>query len=322
MLIATLVLSPLLAAPCAPCHPTQTTAFAKSGMTLALQRASQSPILQLPLAAKLGRYSYQIANGIYTVSDGSQTLRIPLAWAFGQGTTGQTYLYQRESRWYESRVSYYAALKGLDITIGAQSITPRNLEEAAGRLTSLAETVQCFDCHATGVRRATTADLSNITAGVQCERCHGSSESHLRSMAPMKRLSAFSTEQLSDFCGECHRTWSQIASEGPRGIQNIRFQPYRLANSKCYDAEDRRIRCTACHDPHRPLETSTGAYDAKCLACHSRSAKNTAASAHLCKVSENQCSTCHMPSLELPGAHKKFTDHRIRIAKANEPYPD
>jgi hypothetical protein len=29
-----------------------------------------------------------------------------------------------------------------------------------------------------------------------------------------------------------------------------------------------------------------------------------------------------MPKYELPGAHFKFTDHRIRIVKAGEPYPD
>ena len=33
------------------------------------------------------------------------------------------------------------------------------------------------------------------------------------------------------------------------GVANVRFQPYRLISSKCYDAEDSRIRCTACHDP-------------------------------------------------------------------------
>jgi hypothetical protein len=29
-----------------------------------------------------------------------------------------------------------------------------------------------------------------------------------------------------------------------------------------------------------------------------------------------------MPKTELPGAHKKFTDHEIRIVRANERYPD
>jgi len=29
-----------------------------------------------------------------------------------------------------------------------------------------------------------------------------------------------------------------------------------------------------------------------------------------------------MPPVDLPGAHKKFTDHRIRIVRAGETYPD
>jgi hypothetical protein len=28
-----------------------------------------------------------------------------------------------------------------------------------------------------------------------------------------------------------------------------------------------------------------------------------------------------MPKLELPGAHHKFSDHRIRIVRPNEKYP-
>ena len=134
--------------------------------------------------------------------------------------------------------------------------------------------------------------------------------------APMRNLGALTTEEMSEFCGQCHRTWSQIASNGPRGIQNVRFQPYRLANSKCYDAADRRIRCTACHDPHRAVETAAAAYDAKCGACH-------CCAARICRVGNvKECVRCHMPRLELPGAHQKFTDHRIRIVQANEAYPD
>jgi hypothetical protein len=31
--------------------------------------------------------------------------------------------------------------------------------------------------------------------------------------------------------------------------------------------------------------------------------------------------SCHMPTVELPGAHFKFTDHRIRIVRPGQPYP-
>src|SRR5207302_8770711 len=150
---------------------------------------------------------------------------------------------------------------------------------------------------------------------VGCESCHGAAEKHVKEQVKMPGLAALTAEDMSELCGRCHRTWSQIAMNGPRGVNNVRFQPYRLANSKCYDAADRRIRCTACHDPHRDVETSAAAYDPKCTACHS-------ASTVTCKVAKKECVTCHMPKLELPGAHHKFTDHRVRIVKANEAYPD
>jgi hypothetical protein len=304
-------------ADCAPCHRAQTSAIAKSGMTRALETAKNSAILRThpKLTAHIGAYSYEIKDSILTVTDAKETLRVPLDWAFGQGAAGQTFLFQREGRWYESRVSYFAALQGLDLTLGMQTITPHNLLEAAGRLTGIAEAGRCFDCHATNVVKSPQLTLTSMVEGVQCERCHGPSETHLRNTAPMRKLGALTSEAMSDFCGQCHRTWSQISIDGPRGIQNVRFQPYRLGNSKCYDPTDNRIRCTACHNPHRGVETTAAAYDPKCLACHK-------AGAHVCRVAAKDCVTCHMPRLELPGAHKKFTDHRIRIVKANQPYPD
>jgi Cytochrome c554 and c-prime len=306
---------------CVPCHKHETEAFARSGMARALESAKDSAILQANprLTARIAGYSYDIARigdaSIYTVTDGRNTIRVPIDWAFGQGTAGQTYVFQQEGQWYESRVSYFSALRGLDVTMGAQTAAPGNLDEAAGRRTQPGDMGQCFDCHATNAAGPPHAD--GMIPGLQCERCHGSTEAHLRNNAPMHRLGRLDAEEISDLCGECHRTWSQIAVHGPHGIQNVRFQPYRLAGSKCYNTEDPRIRCTACHDPHRPLETSAAAYDAKCQACHSGKE-----STQLCRVATKNCVTCHMPRVDLPGAHTKFTDHRIRVVQANEHYPD
>jgi hypothetical protein len=286
-------------------------------MTRALARAAASGVLRTPLTARIDGYSYQIADAALTVSDGREKLRVPIEWAFGQGTVGTTFLFRRDGRWYESRVSYFSALHGLDLTMGAQSITPHNVAEAAGRPVPPAELLRCFDCHATNVTRSPAADVSAALEGVQCERCHQAAAAHLAQHTSMRKLGALSAEEMSEFCGQCHRTWSQIAANGPRGIQNIRFQPYRLANSKCYDAANRRIRCTACHDPHRDLETSPAAYDAKCAACHAVSS-----TARTCRVATKDCVTCHMPRLDLPGAHRAFTDHWIRIVKPGEAYPD
>ncbi|MES1262438.1 MAG: multiheme c-type cytochrome [Acidobacteriota bacterium] len=314
-------------AACAPCHREETRGFAASAMTRALERAGDSPILRenSPLTAAFENYSYQIARSgsgaAYTVSDGKNTVGLSLEWAFGQGSAGQTYLYQREGRWYEARVSYYSALKRLDLTMGTREITVHNAEDAAGRPLTPRDTADCFGCHATGAVKGREFDSSGMTPGVQCERCHGASPQHLAGRGAMKKLGQLSTEELSDFCGECHRSWSQIMVNGPRGVLNVRFQPYRLAGSKCYDAEDPRIRCTACHNPHAALEKSPRAYDTKCLACHSPPASGKA-SHRICQVSKTDCVTCHMPKVELPEAHKLFADHRIRIVRTGEAYPD
>lgn len=79
-----------------------------------------------------------------------------------------------------------------------------------------------------------------------------------------------STAGETRFCGFCHRTAVQEKRLGIRGVENVRFQGYRLERSRCYNTEDHRIRCTACHDPHRPVVTRVAYYDAKCLACHAR----------------------------------------------------
>jgi hypothetical protein len=149
-------------------------------------------------------------------------------------------------------------------------------------------------------------------------------EKHLAAVAQgkpeldaMQHLARMSTEQVSSFCGQCHRTRDQIVMAGRFDITDIRFQPYRLTESKCYDADDVRISCLACHDPHREVLANSSDYDSKCHSCHGGGKPNAKA----CPMSSKNCPSCHMPKLELPGAHHKFTDHRIRIARANEPFP-
>ena len=137
-------------------------------------------------------------------------------------------------------------------------------------------------------------------------------------LAQMKDLRAFSTEQTSNFCGQCHRTWEEIAVGGNLGINNIRFQPYRLTNSKCYDTDDKRISCVSCHDPHQEVDRNTAHYDVKCQACHGGGKPE----ARACKVAAANCASCHMQKLEMPGSHHQFTDHQIRIVRVNERYPE
>jgi hypothetical protein len=86
------------------------------------------------------------------------------------------------------------------------------------------------------------------------------------------------------------------------------------------------------------LQQSEAFYDAKCLACHqvkqegkseikqeAQAAKpgtGEARGARACKIGKSDCASCHMPKIDLPGSHFKFTDHRIRIVREGAPFPN
>ena len=261
----------------------------------------------------------------YSVTDGKDTLTLPVAWAFGLGAAGQTYILEKDGTYYESFVSYYKAPDALDLTMGDQKFQPSNLMEAMGRSMGDREKLACFNCHATNAVAGPKLTLDTMQPGIQCERCHGDSANHLAGLRKgdatlfaMKKLSQLSTEETNNFCGQCHRTWEQIAANGPHGILNVRFQPYRLTNSRCYDADDKRIACTACHDPHKEVDRVSVHYDANCQSCHAGGKPG----AKTCKVATKDCSSCHMPKVNLPGSHHQFSDHDIRIVRNQSAYPD
>lgn len=319
---------------CGGCHRAQTEHFGGSAMVQALTRADNSTILakhnRLEFASGAYRYSIVRRDGksFYAVTDGTQTMEAPLQWAFGNNSMGQTYTYEWEGEMYQSRVSFYRETSSLDFTLGALSTVPRTLKEAAGLKMSRDEKEQCFGCHATGVN---VASLDGLTPGVQCGRCHEGTAQHAASLTTkgggaavrMKSLKGMSAEDTANFCGQCHRTWADIASSPGLGVGNVRFQPYRLTNSKCFDVDDPRVACTACHNPHEPLrhaseKVNAAFYDARCVTCHGGGKPE----ARRCTVGTENCASCHMPKVELPGSHHRFTDHQIRIARADGKYPE
>ena len=311
---------------CASCHPKESRTQGLTAMAHALSTAEQADILRShpDLHFQQGPYSYSIkrsgTQSVYSVTDGKEEFSSPIAWAFGLGAAGQTYLLNRNGVWYEGRVSYYRQTGNLDLTVGAQPGVPRNLNEAIGREMSKKGAEECFNCHATGAVAGGNLKVEALTPGIQCERCHQDAPNHVARNIVPKKLSTMSSEETADYCGQCHRTWATIASEGPHNISNVRFQPYRLVNSKCYDAADSRIRCTTCHNPHddAPARVLTS-FDSRCEACHQPGGK---ARAKLCPVAKSDCASCHMPKVELAQAHNKFTDHWIRIARPGGKVPN
>lgn len=313
---------------CGSCHTQQASTQPTTSMGRAMLLPGSNTVLQRHPALKLqkGAFVYTVEthgdSSTYSVTDGQTTISAPIHWAFGSNS--QTWVLERNGRFYESLVSFYPGINGLDTTIGDQDLKPATLEEAFGRTLEPGEYNACFGCHSTHAVSDDTLHLETLHPGVTCEHCHADAEQHREAISHGKlnplppNLKRLTSEQISNFCGQCHRSWETVVRDRLFGQINVRFQPYRLANSRCFNGSDPRISCIACHDPHQEVVQNISSYDAKCLACHSSGAH---ASAKLCPVAKSACASCHMPQVELPGAHRTFTDHYIRVVRAGEPYP-
>src|SRR5437667_5773987 len=337
---------------CAKCHTSQASQLS-TPMARALEPAADCAILRAHprLTFRAGAYSYEITRHgnttTYTVTDGHANLSELILWAFGLGEAGQTYVFKHNGSYYESRVSFSNDTQAPDSPLGASRSVPASLDEAAGRVMHAADEQACFGCHSTGAVSGSRLEVERMAPGVTCESCHGPGAEHVAVVqsgnpgpSHIFNPGKLNTGDLADFCGSCHRSWMQVELMHLKSIQNVRFQPYRLALSKCFDQDDLRISCLACHNPHESSKRKPASYDAKCEACHQLSTGRASAerastgrsasavsrpavlgkdaagaslqtkqvAAPACPVAKRSCVTCHMPKYSLPGAHFNFTD--------------
>ncbi len=328
------------ASPCAGCHSARTLWQPSTQMGRALQLRGDNATLDAHprLTFHLGKFLYTVetrgGKTQYTVTDGSQSISIPVMWTMG--AEAQTWVLERNGTMYESLVSFYPVINGLDITTGDERLQPASLEEALGRPFGEEDAKACFNCHATNAVMDHKLNLVSLKPGLTCEHCHTGTIEHLAkivhgddsSLPP--DLASLSSEDISNFCGQCHRTWETVVRSHWKGATNVRFQPYRLANSRCFDGNDPRIGCIACHNPHEKVKHDSAFYDAKCLACHAAPITASVSEAAVseihpgksCPVGKSACVSCHMPKVPLPNGHLIFTDHQIRVVRPGDPYPN
>jgi hypothetical protein len=327
---------------CEECHELKFESQQQTPMANAAIRAPHSKALleHTPLTFQSGPYSYQLVtqNGksILSVNNGSAIFSSDLLWAFGSGHMGQTFIYQRDGKYYETHLSFFNASNALNITPGHSSAVPASIESAAGRQMDAEETQHCFGCHTTESTLKNRFEPADPIPGVVCEQCHGPGSKHVaaarahtekRGSGLILNPARFERVDSVDFCGACHRTWQDVISThmSSAGTLNVRFAPYRLENSRCWTEGDARLTCAACHDPHKPLVHDTASYDSNCLQCHLASAsekKTTLKPGAACPVAKKDCASCHMPKVSPPTLHSTFTDHWIRVAKDKDPYPE
>jgi Cytochrome c554 and c-prime len=279
---------------CATCHRAEYNKQIASRHAHALRPIAQSPLFTL-------------------LSGEINPTRNSLIWAFGAGAQGITPVGIVGGRYFENRFSYFPGTQRVALTFGhpARASTEN---ERLGFFQDSRTITRCFNCHATNVQPGPTGpDLSHMTPGVTCERCHGPGRDHVAEVrTKLLNPGRLSSQGQVQVCGECHRL-PQPGDSGPEPeIEepvSVRFAPVGLMASRCF-TESRKLGCTTCHDPHTDAPSRNSRFYAeRCLTCHTVA---PTASSSCARTQGGNCLPCHMRQVSLTDT-LKFTDHRIRI---------
>ena len=259
------------------------------------------------------------------VSDGKETLELPVEWAFGAGQQAVTFVSRLEAGWYlEHYFSYYRRLSGLGPTPGHEGYRSNTLALARGVMYRSTDPVtgivKCFECHSTGTPYIeSNQEIHPRELGVRCEACHGRGESHVefasrgeveQARKLIENPGKMSASEINQFCGKCHRAPQDGPLSNVDKAWNVRHQPIYLARSSCFLKSQGRLSCLTCHDMHGELERAESIYNQTCAGCH-QAVKHAAVSG-FAAAQASSCVACHMPKVS-PQRYMEFTNHWIGV---------
>src|SRR5579863_4352459 len=169
---------------CGSCHSDKVFQQQSTSMAKAAWKAAETPILQAnpSISQTAPPFETLIARdrkgSTYTVKRGGDAMTGRILWSMGNNVMGQTFVLSSEGGLFESQLSYFAAIKGLDLTPGHSKATPQNLGQAFGEPQSAEDAQRCFACHTTASSVGGHFDFERAIPGIACEGCHGPGALH------------------------------------------------------------------------------------------------------------------------------------------------
>jgi hypothetical protein len=286
--------------------------------------------------ASTARFSIRNAGGgtWQSMEKAGRSESLPISYVIGSGSHAFGYVFAVGDHLFQSPLSYYTLRRMWDMAPGYEQSTDPDFSRPV--------TPECLFCHSDKPRPVPNTVNTYQSppfegSGIQCDRCHGPAEAHLRRPAPGSIISParLALRQRDSICEQCHLTGEvRIPNPGSaisdflpgQAIEDV-YTVYvarhdsdktikvvshveQLALSACARSSNGKLWCGTCHDPHETPIHPAGYYREKCLSCHGATFEKAHEKAHA--ASAQDCITCHMPQRPAKdGGHTAFTDHRI-----------
>ena len=252
----------------------------------------------------------------------------------GSGHHTNSHLFEINGYLHQMPYTYYTQSEIADLPPGFENGQNSRFSREIG--------LECMSCHNahSSHESASFNKYNHIPQGIDCERCHGPGEAHVKmklageiidtskyidySIVNPKKLPL---DLQFDVCQRCHLQGTSILANGKsfesfrpgmhlEDIMDTYLPKYkddysfimashadRLKQSSCF--KNSEMTCISCHDPHKSVTSLEKNYfDNKCMQCHD-----------VCDDEQTQnCTSCHMPeSSSSDIMHVSITDHKIGI---------
>jgi hypothetical protein len=221
---------------------------------------------------------------------------------------GQTYIYRKDSGFFQMPVSYFTALHQWTTSPG-YSFRHINFERPVSP--------ECFGCHSSFVNQ------SNAVLNIDCERCHGPAAAHVQfhEAHPEEKEARFmvsfqglSRTQKIDLCAVCHSGTKHILLKSTFGFKmgdtlsafmiplftgnelDVHGnQTQLLSQSKCFRMSS--MTCATCHNTHVNQRGMVKSFNDDCQHCHTPGhVFCTFATPINTAFLRMNCTNCHMPA--------------------------
>lgn len=271
---------------------------------------------------------------------------IGVDYVVGSGQHTNSHIYQENDHLYQMPFTWYQQKSKLDLPPGYE----KGFNERFKRIIGL----ECMSCHnamPTGFVKGSSNKFSTIPSGIDCERCHGPGEAHVKKVqsGDLTDTSKFidysivnpaklSSQLQFEICQRCHLQGNMVLQDNKsffdfkpgmklNSVMDVYLPKFegegdkfimashvdRFKSSQCFkESED--YTCTSCHNPHVSVrETNNQLFNNKCSSCHSSEKVFCTEEPIKLEEQNNNCVGCHMPSSgSIDIPHVTVHDHWVR----------